>query len=303
DDDANGYVDDVYGWDFANNDNDPMDDFGHGTHTAGTIAAVGNNGIGVVGVSWQARVMSLKFMGANGSGTLEAAAQAVLYAARMGARVSSNSWGCLGKACFSQTLLDAINEANQQGMLFVAAAGNDNNDNDRTPTYPCNYDAPNVLCVAASDYNDQRATFYTLPYIYTWASNYGAVNVDLAAPGLNILSTVPSGTCPLCSASGYLYLSGTSMATPHVAGAAALAITKYSALAADQIKSLLIGSVDALSSLSGITVTGGRLNVNTALHENIVVSASPVSMTAAAGQSMSTTITYSRWTISAVPLH
>ena len=122
DDDGNGYIDDYYGWDFANNDNDPMDDHGHGTHTSGTIAAVGNNGIGVAGVSWHAKIMPVKFLGADGSGTHAAGAQAIIYAADMGAKISNNSWGCdIGTLCFSQTIEDAIAYADVKGMLFVSS--------------------------------------------------------------------------------------------------------------------------------------------------------------------------------------
>lgn len=252
DDDGNGYVDDVRGWDFANNDNDPMDDQGHGTHTAGTIAAVGNNATGVTGVAWRAKIMPLKFLTASGSGTSLGAAQAILYAASMGAKISSNSWGGGG---FSQTIENAINTANQSGMLFVTAAGNANANNDTTVSYPCNSTLPNVLCVAATDHNDQKASF----------SNYGAVNVDLGAPGVSILSTVPTGTCSLCNSSGYRYLSGTSMATPHVSGAAVLLRAQFSNLTPVAVKNLLMQSTDSIAGLSGKMVSGGRLNISKAL--------------------------------------
>ncbi len=252
DDDGNGYVDDVRGWDFANNDNDPMDDQGHGTHTAGTIAAVGNNATGVTGVAWRAKIMPLKFITASGSGTSLGAAQAILYAASMGAKISSNSWGGGG---FSQTIENAINTANQSGMLFVTAAGNANANNDTTVSYPCNSTLPNVLCVAATDHNDQKASF----------SNYGAVNVDLGAPGVSILSTVPAGTCGMCNSSGYRYASGTSMATPHVSGAAALLRAQLPSLTPVAVKNILMQSVDPIAALSGKMVTGGRLNISKAV--------------------------------------
>lgn len=261
DDDGNGFVDDVRGWDFANNDNDPMDDHGHGTHTAGTIGAAGNNAIGVTGVAWNVRIMPLKFISGSGSGTSFGAAQAILYAARMGARISSNSWG---GSVFSQTIEDAIATANQLGMLFVVAAGNANANNDTTASFPCNSTQPNVLCVAATDSNDQKASF----------SNYGALNVDLGAPGVSVLSTVPTASCAMCSASGYRFASGTSMATPHVAGAAALVRSQFPALGAVEIKNLLMSSVDKVSALMGKTVTGGRLNVARA------VSAAAITVTA-----------------------
>ncbi|MFZ5594961.1 MAG: S8 family serine peptidase [Pseudomonadota bacterium] len=261
DDDGNGFIDDVRGWDFANNDNNPMDDHGHGTHTAGTIGAAGNNAIGVTGVAWNVRIMPLKFISGNGSGTSFGAAQAILYAARMGARISSNSWG---GGAFSQAIENAIATANQMGMLFVVAAGNANTNNDTTASFPCNSTQPNVLCVAATDSNDQKASF----------SNYGALSVDLGAPGVSILSTVPTASCAMCSSSGYRFASGTSMATPHVAGAAALVRSQFPALGAVDIKNLLMSSVDKVSALTGKTVTGGRLNVARA------VSAAAITVTA-----------------------
>ena len=252
DDDRNGYVDDVRGWDFASNDNNPMDDQGHGTHVAGTVGAVGNNATGVTGVAWQTKIMPLKFLSATAGGNAQNAARAILYASAMGAKISNNSWG---GGAYSQTIENAIITANQRGMLFVVAAGNANANNDTSSSYPCNSGQPNVLCVAATDHNDNRASF----------SNYGAVNVDLGAPGVSILSTVPTGTCGLCTASGYRFLSGTSMATPHVSGAAVLVLAQSPGLDALEIKNLLLQSVDKVASLAGRTVTGGRLNVNRAL--------------------------------------
>ena len=278
DDDANGYVDDVYGWNFIYGNNNPMDDHGHGTHVAGTIAASGNNGIGVTGISWRARIMALKICNSGGGCSFSAAAQAVLYAARMGAKVSNNSYGGLGAGAFSQTLLDAINVAN--GMLFVAAAGNDNNDNDKIPTYPCNLAASNVLCVAATGQDDSKASF----------SSYGLNSVDLAAPGVNILSTVPSAACELCEPSGYRYLQGTSMAAPHVTGAAVLTTAMFPTLSVSKIKNVLMGSVDANPFLMPRIASGGRLNVNRALRSNIILSTSPSTIAVPAGQSGATSV-------------
>ncbi len=183
DDDGNGYVDDCYGIDTANNDSDPMDDNGHGTHVAGTIAAVGNNGVGVTGVNWSAKIMALKFLAADGSGSTAGAIECIEYAVNMKIKgvnvVAINaSWGGPN---FDPLLRDAIAAAGDAGILFVAAAGNEGNDNDSTPSYPASYDLPNIISVAATDHNDQLATF----------SNYGATSVDLAAPGVDILSTVP----------------------------------------------------------------------------------------------------------------
>ncbi len=244
DDDGNGYVDDWHGWDFANGDNDPLDDNGHGTHVAGTIGAVGNNGTGVTGVNWTTRLMALKFIGANGSGSVADAVSAILYASANGARVLNNSWG--GDE-FSQALLDAIRVADGSGSLFVAAAGNSFTDTDTAPNYPSSYDVPNLISVAATDNLDLRA----------WFSNYGRRSVDLGAPGVSIYSTWPGNS--------YRYLDGTSMAAPHVAGAAALAEAAFPTATAVGIKALLLRTVDPLAALSGSTATGGRLNVNNAV--------------------------------------
>jgi PKD repeat protein len=258
DDDGNGYVDDVHGYDFCNADADPKDDHGHGTHVAGTIAAVGNNGVGVAGVSWSARIMAVKFLCAGGSGSISAAISAVLYAADMDAKVMNNSWGGGG---FSQALLDAIATADQAGALFVAAAGNDSADNDATPHYPSSYEVPNILAVAATDQTDAKAFF----------SNYGAASVHLGAPGVSILSSVPTTGDPCCSdPSGYKLLSGTSMATPHVTGAAALAFAQYPGITHHQAKLRLMSGADPIPALAGITVTGARLNARAALEEDNV---------------------------------
>jgi subtilisin family serine protease len=244
DDDGNGLVDDWSGWDFVNGDNDPTDDHDHGTHVSGTIGATGNNGVGVVGVNWNVKIMALKFLNAGGSGTTADAIASTLYAADHGADVSSNSWG---GGPFDQALLDAIEYGASRGMLYVAAAGNDTQNNDATPTYPATYASPAVLAVAATDHNDGLAFF----------SSYGATTVDLGAPGVNILSTARGGT--------YKSFQGTSMATPHVAGAAALVEDRFPGATHYGIKALLMNSVDPAPALAGRTVTGGRLNVGTAV--------------------------------------
>lgn len=247
DNDNNGYIDDYRGWDFCNKDNNPFDDNNHGTHVAGTIAAVGYNNIGVIGVNYKAKIMPLKFIDSSGSGYSSDAIEAILYAAKMGAKVMSCSWGGIG---YSIAEMDAINiaYANGNGALFVAAAGNSYSDNDLAPFYPASYDVPNVVSVAATDKNDAVA----------WFSCYGFTSVDLAAPGVDIYSTKPN--------SGYQYLSGTSMATPHVSGAAALIMAAYPYLTVDEVKNLILNSTDPKASLQDKAVTGGRLNVYRALN-------------------------------------
>lgn len=262
DDDNNGYVDDVRGWDFVNNDNDPFDDNDHGTHVSGTIAAVGNNGIGVTGVNWSARIMPLKFLSARGSGSTADAISALDYAVMMGARISNNSWG---GGAFSQALYDAIAAAQVAGHLFVAAAGNDGVDTDVTPSYPASYDLDNIVSVAATDANDALAGF----------SNFGAVTVDLGAPGVSILSTTPTNT--------YSSFSGTSMATPHVAGTAALLLAADPTLDLVALKAALLDSVDAVAALAGLTVSGGRLNAANAQASLVRVDVTPAEVTLAAG--------------------
>jgi subtilisin family serine protease len=249
DNDGNGYVDDWRGWDFVNNDNNPFDDHGHGTHVAGTIGAKANNGAGVAGINWDVRIAGLKFLGEFGGGTLADALRAIDYATQNGIRITNNSWGGGG---FSQSLLDAIEAAGAAGGLFVAAAGNDGSDNDATPSYPASYDSAAVISVAATDSNDGLASF----------SNYGTLSVDLGAPGVSIYSTLPGNT--------YDWWSGTSMATPHVAGAAALVKAAFPGATSMGTKALLLRTVDPKTSLQR-TTTGGRLNLGTA----VTCSASP----------------------------
>ncbi len=250
DDDGNGFVDDFRGWDFINDDNNPSDDNNHGSHVSGSIGAEGNNGKGVVGVNWNVSIMGLKFLGSDGSGTTDDAVSAIIYGANMGAKVLSNSWGGGGR---SQALEDAIKYANDRGVLFIAAAGNESSNNDGVATYPANYQVPNLVSVAASTSSDGLASF----------SNYGKKTVHLAAPGNSILSTVINDR--------YERLSGTSMATPHVSGAMALVWAQFPALSAMQVKNRVLGSVDRNSAFADRVITGGRLNVNKAISTNPII--------------------------------
>lgn len=250
DDEGNGFVDDYYGYDFSANDSDPIDEMGHGTHVAGTIAAVGDNGVGVTGVNWQSKIMAVRFLDAGGGGWTDDAVEATLYAAANGARVTNNSWGGWG---FDQPLYDAIKAVQDAGVLTVAAAGNEGTD--AFPLYPAAFDLPGIISVAASTSTDELAYF----------SNWGKVSVDLAAPGQSILSTVPTETW-LGDPSGYMYLDGTSMATPHVAGAAALLLAQDGARSAVGVKQLILQTVDVRGAFSGKMVSNGRLNLNNAVN-------------------------------------
>ncbi|HSQ56828.1 MAG TPA: S8 family serine peptidase [Gemmata sp.] len=241
DDDGNGFVDDIHGWDFANDDNDPYDDNGHGTHVSGTIGAIGDNGIGVAGVNWSVQLMALKFLDANGRGWISNAVAALNYAVTMGVKVTNNSWGGPETAA----LATAIERARGDGEIFVTAAGNQGTNLDATPLYPGAYSvlSDNVVTVAATDSLDRLAAF----------SNYGANSVTLAAPGVSILSTTPNAS--------YRYFSGTSMATPHVTGAIALLWSLNPDWSYQQVIAKLKESVDPVSGLAGKVETGGRLDV------------------------------------------
>lgn len=254
DDDGNGFIDDWHGWDFCNDDNDPMDDHYHGTHCAGTIGGIGNNAVGVAGVCWQVSLVGLKFLSSGGSGTMSDAMEAVYYATALGLDLTSNSWGGGGH---SDEFREALLDADAHGLLFVAAAGNDGADNDVNPLYPASYDCSNVIAVAAIDHSDALAGF----------SCYGRTSVDLGAPGVYIGSA-----CPLkyAAAEGfadnpYIAISGTSMATPHVAGACALVKAYVPQLTHREIKETILEAADPLKVLAGKCVTGGRLNVYHAL--------------------------------------
>jgi subtilisin family serine protease len=255
DDDGNGYVDDSRGWDFAGGDNSVFDGVNddHGTHVAGTIAGAGGNGKGVAGVCWQAKLISAKFLG-NRGGTTANAILAVDYLTDLKTRhglnivASNNSWGGGG---FSQGLKDAIDRAGAADILFIAAAGNESNNNDANLSYPGSYTSSNIIAVASITSTGALSSF----------SNYGATTVDLGAPGSAIMSTVPKRVKG-SMVSGYASYSGTSMATPHVSGGAALYASTHPGATAAQIKAAIMGAAVPTSSLSGKCVSGGRLNVS-----------------------------------------
>jgi subtilisin family serine protease len=244
DDDGNGYIDDIYGYDFVNDDGDPMDDHYHGTHCAGTIGAVGNNGTGVVGICWDVSIMAVKFLDSGGGGLTSDAVDSIEYCILMGVNVMSNSWGGEG---YYQALKDAIDAAGDAGILFVAAAGNLGTDNDVSPHYPSNYTSDNIIAVMSTDKYDNRSGF----------SSYGANSVDIAAPGSDIFSCTPAG--------GYQFLDGTSMAAPHVSGACALLWSVNPFLPYTDIRDVLYETVDSVPSLNGLCVSNGRLNLHNAV--------------------------------------
>jgi thermitase len=248
------------GRDFVDDDNDPADGNGHGTHVTGTIAAP-ENGIGVEGVAPEAHVIPLRVLGDDGSGWGSDVASAFAWAGDHGVRIVNASLGS-----------GSVNLAEQQairahpGTLYVVAAGNSTRNVDSSPQYPCAYTEPNVLCVGATDFNDRAASF----------SNYGATSVDLFAPGDTIVSTLPRGEASNLHMDGYGVMSGTSMATPHAAGAAALVAAAHPSFTASQIKAALMGGVDQVAALAGKAVSGGRLNAARALDVDPPVPAASV---------------------------
>ncbi len=248
DDDGNGFVDDIHGWNFINNTPNALDDHSHGTHCAGTIGASGNDGRGIVGVNWNVSIIAVKFLSASGSGTLEDAVEGINYATLVGANVMSNSWGGGG---YTQTMYDAIVKSRDAGILFVAAAGNSSNNNDTNPAYPAGYEVDNVLAVAATDNQDKLASF----------SSYGRTTVHVAAPGVKIYSSVKGG--------GYEHYSGTSMATPHVSGIAALLLSANQTMSYTDLKERIIRTSDPVRGLRRVVAARGRVNVNNA-YFNIV---------------------------------
>jgi len=258
DDDGNGYVDDIHGYDFVNDDGDPNDDNNHGTHVAGTIAAVADT-VGVVGVAPNTKIMALKFLDDKGSGFVSDAVLALTYAVNNGAQISNNSWGGGDAEAAMSTMLDTAEVANH---LFVAAAGNEANDNDANPTYPASYSQANVLTVASNQSDGALSSF----------SNYGATSVDVVAPGSGILSSVVGG--------GYATFSGTSMAAPHVAGVAALMSAVDSNITYASIKQFLIDTATVDPRLTTVAVSGGVINA-----------AAAVTAASGAGPSLSVTAT------------
>jgi subtilisin family serine protease len=277
DDDGNGYVDDIYGINAITETGDPNDDHGHGTHCAGTIGAVGNNGSGVVGVNWKVKLIGMKFLDSGGYGYDADAIECINYAIALKNNgvnnlVLSNSWG---GGLYNQGLKDAIEDANSWNILFVAAAGNDGLDTDSYPHYPSSYDSSNILAVASTDSGDKLSYF----------SNYGSTSLDIGAPGSSILSTTPDNT--------YSIKSGTSMATPHVSGAAALLLSINDTLEVWELKDYLMSYGDPISALAGKCASGNRLNVYSSLYQvpppgpTFRLSASPASQTISQGQTAS----------------
>ena len=234
----------VYGWNFVNNTPNPMDDNGHGTHVAGIIGAVGNNGLGVTGVAWNVQLMAVKILNFGGSGFTSDAIRGLNFAVSRGAKIANNSWG---GAPYDPALANAIQQARTQGMIFVAAAGNQARNIDVTPFYPASYPFDNVVRVAATDNRDLLASF----------SNFGVGTVQLAAPGVSIVSTSRNG--------GYVSMSGTSMAAPMVAGALALVWDQNPGWTYHQVIQRVLSTVDPIPALATRVSTGGRLNLGRAL--------------------------------------
>ncbi len=249
DDDGNGVVDDIHGYNAITGSGNPFDDHSHGTHCSGTIGGVGNNGVGVTGVAWRVKIMGLKFLSSTGSGSDIDAIKAISYAITMRnvngqLKVLSNSWGGGG---YNPALRDVIARANDAGILFVAAAGNSNSNNDVTANYPSNYEVANVVAVAAIAANGTKATF----------SSYGATMVDLAAPGVGITSTVPGNS--------YASYNGTSMATPHVSGVAALMYSKVPQYSPEEARANLLANVKPIAGLNGLMVAPGVVDASAVL--------------------------------------
>jgi thermitase len=239
DDDGNGYIDDVHGYNFAEDKPEPIDDNGHGSHVAGVIAAKGNNGEGLAGINWNVKIMPLKFITKEGTGSAESAIKAIDYAISKNVKIISNSWGGSGA---SLALKEAVQRAADHGILFIASAGNNGLDNDTSPHYPSNFYLPNIISVAALGKDGALPDF----------SNYGLTRVNVAAPGVEIYSTYKDG--------GYETMSGTSMATPHVAGVAALVLAAHPKFSLSELREKMMSSVKSLDSLKGKISTGGMID-------------------------------------------
>ena len=234
DDDGNGYIDDVYGYDFANDDADPMDGHGHGTHCAGVIGAK-HDSFGIAGVMDNVQILAIKFLTDRGSGKLDSAIKSIDYAIQRGVDVMSNSWG---GGPYTQALHESIERANEAGIIFVAAAGNSRSDNDKKPTYPANYNVENVISVGALDGKGKRASF----------SNYGEKTVHVFAPGKDILSTVPGDK--------HKKMSGTSMAAPHVSGIVGLLLSVEPGKSPLEVRDRLLNSTVETDDLNGYSQAG-----------------------------------------------
>ncbi len=243
DDDGNGRVDDLRGWDFFNNDANPIDDNGHGTHTAGTFGARGNNGVGIAGVNWQCKIMALKFLGASGSGSSSGALGCLQYAVQKNVKVSNNSWGG-GPA--STPLQTAITNSQSIGHIFCAAAGNNGSNNNTSAFYPASYTSANIIAVLSTTNNDTRSSF----------SNYGSTTVDIGAPGSTIYSTYNNS---------YTFLDGTSMACPHVAGVVGLVYGANPGWTWQQVRDRILQTARPVASLSGFCATGSIVNAQAAV--------------------------------------
>ena len=252
---TDGHVGDLHGWNFVNNSGSVADNSGHGSHVSGILAAAGNNGYGIAGVDWGTQIMPLKILDAQGNGTTDAAVAAIYFAVAHGARVINASWG--GDS-YSQAFLSALQYADSKGVVFVTAAGNDSANNDaaaaapgNATTYPASYRTPNELVVAAVDPSGDLADF----------SNYGPTTVDLAAPGVGIVSTVPKSIAP----SGFASYDGTSMATPFVSGTVALLAGLYPGMTAGQLVARVRATVKPLPQLKGLLISPGVVDPLNAL--------------------------------------
>jgi thermitase len=244
DGDKNGYVDDYYGYNAYKGKGNGEDDNGHGTHVSGIVAGRGNNSVGVAGVCWSAKVVPIKFMNSAGYGSMSKAIAGIEYAIDRGVKVINASFG---SSSSSQALKDAIAQAKDHGVLIVVAAGNDGKNIDSSPTYPASYTNGNLLVVAASTNADTLASF----------SNYGKNNVDLAAPGQDIMSTYLGGS--------YRMLDGTSMAAPMVSGVAAMLRSRNSEATYSEIRKTIRSKIDTFSAFNGKVYSGGRVNTKKAL--------------------------------------